>query len=308
MSAGGAVIEATGHTIEVANLDKELYPGDGITKGEVLDYYCGVANTMVSHLHDRPLTMRRFPDGIGRNGFFQQQASDYFPNWLQTASVSLRTKDERINHVVCQDDASVLYLANQACLEFHMWLSTVDNIENPNLLVIDLDPPKNTDIRDLREVVHRTCGLFEEVGLTPFVQTTGGHGFHVVAPLDKQSSYALVRPLARDLAQLLQTAVPDLVTIEQRKENRGKRIYLDINRNAYGQTMVAPYSLRARPGAPVATPIRLDEIDHVTPGQYTIRTIQRRLADNADPWADLTKHAVPASTIQERLEHPNTDT
>jgi bifunctional non-homologous end joining protein LigD len=294
-------LRADGRTIEIANLDKQLYPGAEITKGDVLDYYGEVAEAMLTHLRDRPLTLHRFPDGIGKAGFFQQKAGEHFPDWLHTATVPRSGGGGTVRHAVCQDAASLLYLANQAVLEFHTWLSTADEPECPTRLVVDLDPPDGVDIADLRATARHAADLFRQVGLVPFAQTTGGRGFHIVAPLDGRSDYELVRPLARDLARRLAETAPDELTTEQRKDQRGERIFLDVNRNAYGQTAVAPYSLRSRPGAPVATPIDLDELGRVTPDRYTLRNVRRRLANKSDPWADIARHAASAADVRDRL-------
>lgn len=291
-------LHADGREIKASKLDKEMYPDSGITKGDVLDYYRDVAEVMLPHLAGRPLVLNRFPDGVGTHGFIQQQASDYFPDWLRTATVPRSSGDGTVRHALCQDEASLLYLANQAVLEFHTWLSTVERPGNPVRLVMDLDPPDSVAIADLRAAARGAVDLFREVGLVPFVQTTGGRGFHIVAPLDGKSDYELVRPLARELARRLAETAPDKLTTEQRKDQRGERIFLDVNRNAYGQTAVTPYSLRSRPGAPVATPIDLDELGRVTPDKYTLRNIRRRLAGKADPWADIDRHAVSAAKVK----------
>lgn len=279
-------------TVTISNPTKELY--EGISKGEVLDYYRDVAEVMLPHLRDRPLTLHRFPDGIGKSGFFQQQAGEHFPDWLRTVDIPRRDGDGSVRHALCQDEPSLRYLANQAVLEFHTWLSTADAPENPIRLVLDLDPPDGVDLADLRKAARGAAELFREAGLTPFAQTTGGRGFHIVAPLDGRADYETVRPLARDLASRLAATAPETLTTEQRKDKRGNRIFLDVNRNAFGQTAICPYSLRSRSGAPVATPIDLDEIGRVTPDKYTLRNVRRRLAGKSDPWADMATHAASA--------------
>jgi bifunctional non-homologous end joining protein LigD len=296
-------IRSDGRTVTPTNIDKVLYPDDGIIKGDVLDYYQDVSGVMLPHLRGRPLVMRRFPDGIDGGGFFQKNASDYFPDWITTVSVPQRTGEGAVRHVVCDDAATLLYLANQACLEFHPWLSRTEALNCPDRLIIDVDPPGGVDLTDLRGVVGRLREVFERVDLVPFVQLTGGKGFHVVAALDGRDDYELVRGLARDIATQLAEDDPDLVTTEQRKARRGKRIFLDTARNAYGQTAIAPYSLRARPAAPVATPIEWSELGNVEPGSYHIGNIRRRLAHKSDPWADLDRHRRSARTARKRLDH-----
>ncbi|HEX4723916.1 MAG TPA: non-homologous end-joining DNA ligase [Pseudonocardiaceae bacterium] len=279
--------------IAVSHPDKLLYPNERITKAEVVDYYRDLADVMVPHLRGRPLTMHRFPDGIGAHGFFQQQASEQFPDWLHVVEVPQRSGTGTVRHAVCDDAESLVYLANQAVLEFHIWLSTVDHLDNPDRLVIDLDPPDGIRIGELRDAVRRTCDEIDHAGLVPFVQTTGGRGFHVAAPLDATATFDEVRAFTRDLADQLVHAHPDRFTTEQRKNKRGGRILLDTNRNAYGQTAVAPYSLRARPGAPAATPIDPDELSRVRPQKYGLGNLRHRLVSKADPWVDIADLASP---------------
>ncbi|MCH7231369.1 non-homologous end-joining DNA ligase [Glycomyces sp. L485] len=288
--------------IKVSNLDKELFPEDHFSKGDMLLHYWAVAEAMVPHLAGRPLTMRRYPDGIGTDGFFQKDASEYFPDWIEIVEVPHRRAEGAVRYVVCDDAATLLYLANQATIEFHIWTSTVDALGYPDRLVMDLDPPSGVSAATLRSVARRARDLCTELGLTPFVQATGGRGFHVVAPLDRSADFAVVRELAGGIAEHLAADDPDLLTTAQRKNRRGDRIFLDVNRNGFGQTFVAPYSLRARPGASVATPLDWGELSRFTPNGFTAASISRRLAQKTDPWADMDEHAAAPASALERLE------
>ncbi|WP_199035413.1 non-homologous end-joining DNA ligase [Glycomyces salinus] len=294
-------IHADGRDVDVSRLDKEFYPEDHVSKGDVLDHYRAVADTMLPHLAGRPLTMRRFPDGIGAEGFFQKHASDHFPEWLRIAPMRQRG-DGSVRHVVCDDEATLIYLVDQATIEFHVWLSTVDRPESPDRLVIDIDPPPRTEAATLHQVARRVRDLGSEIGLAPFLQATGGKGYHVVAPLDRSAEFDLVRGLAADMADLLVERDPDLLTTAQRKDKRGDRIFLDVNRNAYGQTFIAPYSLRARPGASVATPLDWSELGRSAPNGHTPETVRRRLAQKSDPWSSLAEHAAAPAAARERLD------
>jgi bifunctional non-homologous end joining protein LigD len=288
--------------IALSRPEKELFPADHLTKRDVIDYYRAVADVMIPHLAGRPLVMRRYPDGIDEDGFIQQEASRHFPDWLTIVETPRSDGPGTVDHVVCDDAATLVYLANQATVEFHPWLSTTRDLERPDRLVIDIDPPRGTGVATLRRVARSLGDLFRSVGLTPFVQATGGRGFHVVAALDGSEDYEFVRELARDLADHLAEQDPDLLTTAPRKERRGDRIFLDVNRNAYGQTSVAPYSLRSRPGAPVATPLDWSELGRATPDRYDPRRIRRRLARKADPWAAIGEHAAPPATARRRLD------
>lgn len=281
------------HEVELSNLTKVLYPEDGVTKGDVIEYYRTAADTMLPHLAARPLVLRRFPDGIGTKGFVQQDAGDRFPDWVPLAEVARRGRAGTVRHVVCEDVATLVYLANQAAIELHVWPSTTDAPEHPDRLVVDLDPPEGTGVAALRSVARLVRELYETVGLAPFVQATGGRGFHVVAPLDRSADYEFVRALATDLADHLAAGQPDELTTAQRKERRGDRIFLDVNRNAYGQTFVAPYSPRARSGAPVATPLDWAELGRATPNGHTIHTVPKRLSHKDDPWSAMGEGSSP---------------
>ncbi|MGW1679492.1 non-homologous end-joining DNA ligase LigD [Saccharopolyspora sp. NPDC002376] len=207
----------------------------------MLDHYRAVAEVMVARTSGKPLTLRRFSDGIDEGGFFQRDG--HHPRNAVSAVV---------HHVVLDDPAILLYLAGQARLEFHIGLATVDDLERPVLVVLDLDPPDGVSLTVLREVVRQRCVRLRDAGLEPHVQATGGRGFHIAAPLRAEHEFDDVRADLQELAERAVRDEPDRLTVEQRKDKRGGRIFLDTNRNAYGQTMIAPYSLRARPGAPAA--------------------------------------------------------
>jgi bifunctional non-homologous end joining protein LigD len=279
--------------IELSNVDKLLYPDDGVTKGDVIEYYRTVADAMLPHLAGRPLVLHRFPDGVGTKGFVQQDVGEHFPDWLHVADLPRRGEQGTVRHVVCEDVPTLEYLANQAALELHVWPSRVDKPEHPDRLVIDIDPPDDTTVATLRAIARQVRDLYEEVGLLPFVQATGSRGFHVVAPLDRSADYEFVRALATDLADHLAAGHPDELTTAQRKQRRGDRVFLDINRNAYGQTFVAPYSLRAKPGASAATPLDWAELGRATPNGHTIHTMPKRLPRKEDPWSAMNEGTAP---------------
>ncbi|MFB9658758.1 non-homologous end-joining DNA ligase [Glycomyces mayteni] len=296
-----ASVTVAGRDITVSRPGKVLFPDDGLTKGDLVAHYEAVAEAMVPHLAGRPLTMRRYPDGIGGPGFFQKDASDHFPDWVRTEAVRSRTDGGTVHYVVCDDAATLVYLANQAAIEFHVWTATVEDLERPDRLVIDIDPPDGTDHAVLHKVARRLRDVYTEIGLTPYVQATGGRGYHVAAPLDRSAGFEAVRELALAVADRLAAEDPDLLTTAQRKNKRGDRIFLDVNRNGFGQTFAAPYTLRARPGAAVATPLDWDELGRSRPAKYTPEKIRRRLTRKADPWSAMDAHAASAEEALENL-------
>lgn len=271
--------------------EKVFFPESGHTKADVVDYYRAIAETMVPHLRGRPLMMRRFPDGIGEPGWFQKEAAEHFPDWVRVQPVPRRGSDERVHHVLVDDADTLVYLADQATIEFHVWPATADDLEHPDLMVIDLDPAQGIPVARLREAARKVRDRFERLGLRAFVQATGGRGFHVVAPLEATADFDETRKLAAAIAERLACEDPEQLTTEQRKDKRGNRIFLDVNRNGYAQTFIAPYSVRARSGAPVATPLDWHELGRADPDGWDPKRIRSRLAHKPDPWRCLRAEA-----------------
>ncbi|QPP05577.1 ATP-dependent DNA ligase [Streptomyces bathyalis] len=269
--------------IEISRPEKVLFPDDGITKSELAEHYRRVASRAIPRLRGRALMMERHPDGIGGKPLMQKNAPDYFPDWVHTAE--LPKENGTVRHVVCDNADTLVYLAGQACITTHRWMSRTDRPHHPDLLVFDLDPSGDADFEDVRWAASCVGGLLEVVELPTQLMTTGSRGLHVIAALDRKSDFDSVREFARRVARVLVARHPGRLTDEPRKADRGDRIYLDIQRNAYAQTAVAPYSVRARPGAPVATPIGWSELDDrkLRPDRWNVRNIADRLRED-DPW------------------------
>jgi bifunctional non-homologous end joining protein LigD len=287
------------YVVETSNEDKVFFPDAGITKGDLIEYYRQVAETMLPYLRDRPVTMRRFPEGIEGEGFYQKDAPDYFPDWIER--VRVEKEDGTVDHIVCGKAADLVYLANQACVTPHVWLSRADKPDNPDLMILDLDPPDGR-FDDVRFAARAARDLLGELGLSPFVQTTGSRGVHVVVPLDRSGDFDTVRAFAQGVAEVLAARAPARLTTEQYKEERGDRVFLDTARNAYAQTFAAPYSVRPNPGAPVATPVDWDELGRVGPQSYNTRNVFRRLGQVDDPWAGMRRRARSLKQPQRRLD------
>ncbi|MBA1148533.1 ATP-dependent DNA ligase [Ectothiorhodospiraceae bacterium WFHF3C12] len=293
-----SVLQFGPYRVDITNTDKLLFPDSGITKGELIQYYRRVSDWMLPHLRQRPLALRRFPDGIAEEGFFQQRPSGFFPAWIATVAApraSGGAEADAVEHVLCNNRATLAYLANQAAISLHGWLSRAPAINVPDRLVFDLDP-SDDDFGAVRDAARAVVALMHHLGMNPYVMTTGSRGLHVVAPLRRETGFDEVRALAREMAARLVAHYPDELTVEQRKDQRGGRVYLDVMRNAYGQTTVLPYSVRARPGAPVAMPIDLAELDRRTlgPQDWHLGNAHRRLEKHGDPWAGLRRHATSA--------------
>ncbi len=279
-----------GIQVELSHLDKVFFPGDGISKGDLVAYYEAMAPRIIGYLKDRPLVMDRYPDGITGQRLVQKNVPEYFPDWITRAEV--KKQGGVVHHVVCDKPATLVYLANQACIELHVFLSGLAALDRPDQLVFDLDPPDEAGFELARRHALELRELLEgDLGLATFVKTTGGKGLHVHVPLRPEADFDTVRGFARDVATRLASRFPGELTVEPRKEARGQRLYLDIMRNAYAQTVVAPYSVRGRPGAHVATPLHWAEVEdaNLSPGQFTMRKFPAELERRGDPWAGMAR-------------------
>lgn len=295
--SGPGVRSVDGRRIELSNLDKVFFPDAGITKGDIVDYYERIAEVMLPHMAGRIVSMHRWPDGLDGAEFFHKDVPGYFPDWIRT--VSVEAEEDTLRQLVVDDAATLVYLAQQACLTPHVWLSRADRRRRPDRMVFDFDPPGDWEAAfdDVRWAARELHGLLEDVGLEPFVMTSGSRGLHVHVPLDADADFDDVRALASDVADRLADRYPDRLTTEQRKAKRGDRIFIDVLRNAYGQTTVAPYAVRGRPGAPVATPLDWDELSRsgLSPRSYTVDNLFRRLGRKHDPWSRIDRHAASAT-------------
>jgi len=292
--------------IDISHPDKVLFPdsdssnetGEGLTKADLAEYYASVAPVMLPHLTDRPISMQRFPDGIDQDGFYEKKVPSHFPDWLDTAEVE--TADGRQAQVTVNNARTLVYLANQGCITPHTWLSRARALDRPDQLVFDLDPSID-DLAMLRQATTQTGELLDAIGLTSYLKSSGSRGYHVVVPLRPQATFDETRAFALEVAEHLAKQEPDLLTVEQRKSNRGDRVYIDIMRNAYAQTIVPPYAVRARPGGPVSAPMEWYELSRVAPDEYTITNLRRRLSTRGDPWNGIRRRAHGLTKASEKL-------
>lgn len=291
--------------VEISKPDKVLL-GDAdtgantgaVTKADLATHYAEVADRMLPHLVGRPISMQRFPDGIDGPSFYEKKVPSHFPEWV--GRVEVETADGRQHQVVVDDTRSLVYLAQQACITPHPWLSRREDLRHPDQLVVDLDPSVD-DLGKVRRATRLVGELLDDLGLTPFLKTTGSRGYHVVVPLRPEADFDEVRAFATDVARRLVEREPALLTLEARKAARGDRVLVDVMRNGYGQTAVPPYAVRARPGAPVAVPIGWHELSRVRPDQITLTSLRRRLAAVDDPWAGMRRHAAGLGRARSRL-------
>ena len=272
----------------ITHPEKVLFPDDGITKGELAAYYEGIAPVMVPHIRARPVTMERYPAGIGRKGFIQKDVSKGFPDWLQRVEVP--KKDGVVHHPIVTDTRSLLWLANQNSITPHVWTSRAPDLYHPDICVFDLDPSVD-DEATLRFAALALRDVLAELGLPSWAKTSGSKGFHIVVPLDGKSHMDEAAGFAHAVGTLLVKRHPDVLTQEFHKVDRGTRILVDTGRNGYSATFAAPYAVRAKAGAPVSAPCTWEEIERgkVHPRSFTLRNMADRMGDAGDLWQDMKR-------------------
>ena len=281
-----------GHKITVTHPDKVLFPADGITKGELAEYYESIAPRMIPHVLDRPLHMTRYPGGIQWNPIQQKRVPDSFPAWIERATVDM--KGGTITHALINNAATLVYLAQYNVVTVHVWLSRIQAITQPDMVMFDLDPA-DEDFGLVRKTALTLKVLLEELKLVPFVKVTGSRGLHVIAPITVGPTFEEVHLFADAVAQRLATADPEHLTTEFTKQKREGRLFLDVNRNAYAQTAVAPYAVRAKAGAPVALPVDWSEVEspRLRPDGVGIRHVAAWLKGRDDPWKSMERSDKP---------------
>ncbi|WP_033280976.1 non-homologous end-joining DNA ligase [Streptomyces sp. NRRL F-525] len=306
-TAGVRTVRAGRHNLALHRPDKVLFPADGngkeYTKGDLVAYYRAVAPFMLPHLRGRPLMLERHPDGIDGSRFMQKNVPAHYPDWIKRVEVS--KEGGTVTHLVCDNTATLVYLADQACLTPHRWLSRVGALHRPDRLVFDLDPADGGDGDDfavVRQAALLLRELLDELRLPSAPMTTGSRGLHLVVPLDGRQDFDAVRAFAKDVADHLAEAHPGRLTTAARKKDRGDRLYLDVQRNGYAQTAVAPYAVRAKPGAPVAVPVSWDQLDDpdLDARRWTITDAVDQARTN--PWAGLVSRGRSLAPAGRRLD------
>jgi bifunctional non-homologous end joining protein LigD len=283
-----------GQQLKFTNLNKVFYPQDGFNKRDVINYYDTVSGLILPYLRERPLSLKRYPNGIDHDYFFQKNAAESFPSWLRT--VPVESEERTIQFVVADDRATLLYLANLACIDQNPWMSRVGNLSNPDFVLIDLDP-YHCGYDRIVEAAQLVRSKLEQMGLQGFAKTTGGDGMHIYVPLDPIYSYEQVRSFAEIVSRIVSHERPDLFTTPRTVKQREKgKVYFDYLQIREGATISAPYVLRAYPGAPVSTPLRWSEVQRgLSPQQFNLRNAPDRFARLGDLFA-------PVLTLRQRLE------
>jgi bifunctional non-homologous end joining protein LigD len=274
--------------VEISNPDKILFPKEKVTKQQVVEYYSKNAGLILPHLKNRLLSLQRFPNGIDKKGFFQKNKSDYFPDWIKTH------KEKETNYVVCNDKETLVYLANQAVIDIHPWLSEIGDVDKPTKMIFDLDPSEKNAKELLINAAKVIKKILEEIGLKPFLMSTGGKGVHIVVPIKPEKSFEGVRDFARRIADFIVNANPDKYTTNMSLRNRKTRLFIDVFRNSRAQTAISPYSLRSKENAPVASPLAWSQLKN-----YDKKiTIKDKLKN---PWEDYFKKSFSLIFAEKKL-------
>ena len=272
--------------VEPSNLDKVFWPDQGLRKGDLLEYFDAVGPYILPALRDRPLTVKRYPDGIEGFMFYQKDTPKYAPSWVRRVELRAESAKRNVNYPLANSRRTLLWLANQAAIELHPWLSRTDRLDRPDFVVFDLDPPEG-GFHLAVEVAHLVKEVLDELGLEACPKTSGSKGVHVYVPLRRRRTSREVRAAAETIARRVEQRAPDRTTTDIRLATRAGRVFLDVNRNAAGAHTVAVYSPRARPGAPVSFPVAWEDLGSIRIEDFTIRTVPALLERQGDVWRDL---------------------
>ncbi|HET8966219.1 MAG TPA: DNA ligase D [Candidatus Acidoferrum sp.] len=301
--AESAVVEIDGKRMRWSNLNKVYWPESGYTKRELLAYYYRMADYILPFLRDRPLVLRRYPDGIKGQSFFQKDVRDGIPDWLETVAIESDAKDGEIHYVVANDLASLLFLTSLGCIDHNPWSSRVVDLEHPDYFFFDLDPSDETDFSVVLTIARALNKKLEEIGVTPFLKTSGATGFHLYVPVEPVYAYAQLRTFAEVVARMISVEHPNLVTHERMVAKRPKgRVLIDVHQNATGKPLAAPYVVRAFPQAPVSAPVSPRELKaNLSAEKFNIKSMIARVEEKGDLWADFWDKRLKLEDVMERL-------
>jgi bifunctional non-homologous end joining protein LigD len=276
--------------LKVTHLEKVFWKQEGITKGELISYYRDMADWVVPYLKDKPISMRRQPNGIEDAGFFQKDVDTaHLPSWVKTQPLYSESNDKNVNYIIGKDAATLLYIVNLGCIEINPWLSSYKKPDNPDFVVIDLDP-HDVPFTEAVEAALKTKEIFDRMQLDVYIKTSGSKGLHIYCYLGAKYDYDFVRMFAEYTANLIHQELPETTSVERNPAKRKNRTYIDFLQNRRGQTVASPYSVRPKPGATVSTPLHWHEVtDQLKLSDYTIYNTRERVKKIQDPWKNLTK-------------------
>ena len=271
------------HVVSITNRQKIYWPGEGFTKGDLIDYYDKIADYILPYLKGRCLSLKRNPNGINDNGFYHKDAGENAPPYVDVFKVKSESNGKIIDYIVCNNKATLLYVANLGCIEINPWNSTTKKIGNPTWMVIDIDPSDKNKFTEVVDTALAVKMILDKGGITSYCKTSGASGLHVYVPLKNKYDYVTVKDFAHIVASLVQEQLPEITTLERSLSKRGPKIYIDYLQNRTGQTLASVYSVRPVPGASVSAPLEWKEVDHkLSPKQFTMQNIFQRLKKKGD--------------------------
>lgn len=296
-------LKLNGHKVELTNRNKIFWPEEKITKGDLLEYYHNISKTILPYLKNRPLSLNRHPNGLKDKGFFQKDINrDQAPKWIKTEKIHSESNDKDIDYLICNNEATLMYMVNLGCIEINPWLSRIAHLDKPDYLLLDLDP---VDI-EFEAVVETALAIKEsldDLGLTGFCKTSGSKGIHIYVPFAARYTYETTRLAAKLIASHSLKKIPKIGSLERSPKNRKKKVYLDYLQNSRGQTIACPYSVRPKPGATVSAPLEWNELNNqLNIKNFNIHNMQERLKEKGDLWKKIstTKNSLKAAI--KRLE------
>ena len=293
------------HTVKLTNQDKIYFPKDGITKGDVIEYYQSVAEYILPYLKNRPLSLNRFPNGIEEQGFYQKDAGDHMPDWIKTTKVYSESNDKYIDYVYCNDKATLAYLNNLGCIDLNPWNSALPDLEHPDYLVLDLDPSKKNTFDDVIETALQVNEVLNSVKIKGYCKTSGSTGIHVYIPMGGKYDFDQVKDFAHILMKQVHEQLPEITTLERSLQKRDDRkIYLDYLQNRTGQTLASAYSLRPKEGASVSMPLDWDEVKPgMKPTDFTIDNALDRIKKKGDLFKPVLGKGIDMMKALELLQN-----
>jgi bifunctional non-homologous end joining protein LigD len=287
--------------VKLTNLDKIYWPDEGYTKKDLIEYYKNISSFILPYIKDRPQSLNRHPDGINGESFFQKDIDPPYPSWIRTLDYYSKSTDKIVNYLVCKDLNTLLYMANLGCIEINPWGSRVSNLRKPDFLILDLDP-EGIGFDKVVEVAIVIKKILDEIKINGYCKTSGGRGLHVYIPLKAKYTFNKMLKFSKILALIINQTIPDITSLVRSPKHRKGKVYIDCYQNSVGHTIVAPYSLRPRTGAPVSTPLLWKELNSkLNPLNFTIKTIFKRLDKKGDLWKGVLGPGIDMKACTNRI-------
>lgn len=297
------VVKLDGKQVKLTNLDKLYWPQEKISKGDLIYYYTRIYPYIGPYLKNRPQNLRRNPGGIEGEGFFHKDAGDEGPSWIKSVSIRSESTGKDVDYIVCNDQATLAYLNNLGCIELNPWNSTTKHLDQPDYMVIDIDPADDKSFDRVIEIALLIKDIMDSMKAPSYCKTSGATGIHVYVPLGARYRYDVIRPFAQAVAEEVSATFPAFATTERSVNKRGGKIYVDYLQNSRGQTLAAPYSVRPVPRATVSTPLQWPELKHnISPGDFTISNVPDRLHKLGDLFEGVLKEKIDLESCLRKMK------